>query len=92
MEVVYHLGLLDMKDELLAHTYVSTCAMPYINSEFMPRKVTVRPRVVPENCTNLGFLGQFVETGNDAVFTVESPVRTAIEVSVPVENSPVFAD
>ena len=78
-ELVYHLGLLDMKDELLAHTYVSTCAMPYINSEFMPRKVTDRPRVVPEGCTNLGFLGQFVETGNDAVFTVESSVRTAIE-------------
>ena len=78
-ELLYHLGLLDMKEELLAHTYVSTCMMPYINAEFMPRKVTDRPRVVPEGCTNLGFLGQFVEVQDDAVFTVETSVRTAME-------------
>ena len=78
-EFLYHLGLLDMKDELLAHTYVSTCMMPYINAEFMPRKVTDRPLVVPEGCTNLGFLGQFVEVQDDAVFTVETSVRTAME-------------
>jgi oleate hydratase len=78
-ELLYHLGLLDMKDELLAHTYVSTCMMPYINSQFMPRKVTDRPKVVPEECTNLGFIGQYVEVGLDAVFTVETSVRTAME-------------
>jgi len=78
-EFLYHLGLLDMKDELLAHTYVSTCMMPYINSQFMPRKVTDRPLVVPEGCNNLGFLGQFVEVQDDAVFTVETSVRTALE-------------
>ncbi len=53
--------------------------MPYINSEFMPRKVTDRPCGVPEGCTNLGFLGQFVEVQDDAVFTVETSVRTAME-------------
>jgi oleate hydratase len=78
-EFLYHLGLLDMKDELLAHTYVSTCMMPYINAEFMPRKVTDRPKVVPKGCTNLGFIGQFVEVQDDAVFTVETSVRTAME-------------
>jgi oleate hydratase len=78
-EFLYHLGLLDMKDELLAHTYVSICMMPYINAEFMPRKVSDHPRVVPEGCTNLGFLGQFVEVQDDAVFTVETSVRTAME-------------
>ncbi|RPI33830.1 MAG: oleate hydratase [Chloroflexota bacterium] len=78
-EFLYHLGLLEMKDELLAHTYVSTCMMPYINAEFMPRKVTDRPKVVPEGCTNLGFIGQFVEVQDDAVFTVETSVRTAME-------------
>lgn len=78
-EFLYHLGLLEMKDELLAHTYVSTCLMPYINSEFMPRKVTDRPLGVPEGCTNLGFIGQFVEVQDDAVFTVETSVRTAME-------------
>jgi oleate hydratase len=78
-EVLYHLGLLDMKDELFKHMYVSTCMMPYINSEFMPRKVTDRPKGVPEGCTNLGFIGQYVEVKNDAVFTVETSVRTAME-------------
>ena len=78
-EFLYHLGLLDMKDDLLAHTCVSTCMMPYINAEFMPRKVADRPKVVPEGCTNLGFIGQFVEVQDDAVFTVETSVRTAME-------------
>jgi oleate hydratase len=78
-EFLYHLGLLDMKDELLAHTYISTCMMPYINSEFMPRKITDRPLVVPEGCVNLGFIGQYVEVEGDAVFTVETSVRTAME-------------
>jgi oleate hydratase len=78
-EFLYHLGLLDMKNELLAHTYVSTCMMPYINSEFMPRKIADRPLVVPEGCVNLGFIGQYVEVEGDAVFTVETSVRTAME-------------
>jgi oleate hydratase len=34
---------------------------------------------VPEGCTNLGFIGQYVEVKDDAVFTVETSVRTAME-------------
>ncbi len=43
----------------------------------MPRAKGDRPRVVPEGCKNLGLIGQFVETNNDVVFTMESSVRTA---------------
>jgi oleate hydratase len=78
-ELLYHLDLLDMKDDLLKHTHISTCMMPYINSQFMPRKVIDRPLVVPEGCTNIGFIGQYVEVEDDAVFTVETSVRTAME-------------
>lgn len=78
-EVLYHLGLLGMKNDLFTHMHVSTCMMPYINSEFMPRGVADRPRVVPEGCVNIGFIGQYVEVESDAVFTVETSVRTAIE-------------
>jgi len=78
-ELLYHLGLLDMKDELLAHTYVSTCMMPYITSQFMPRKVTDRPKNVPDGSTNLAFVGQYVEIKDDVVFTVETSVRTGME-------------
>lgn len=77
-ELLYHLGMLDMKDELLAHTYVSTCMMPYITSQFMPRHIADRPLVVPNGCTNLAFIGQYVETPEDAVFTVETSCRTAM--------------
>ena len=33
--------------------------------------------MVPEGCTNLALRGQFVETSNDIIFTMESSVRTA---------------
>lgn len=78
-ELLYHLGLLDMKDELLAHTYMSTCMMPYVTSQFMPRKVSDRPKNVPDGCTNLAFIGQYVEIPDDVVFTVETSVRTGLE-------------
>lgn len=79
IELLYHLGLLDMKDELLAHTYMSTAMMPYITSQFMPRKVSDRPKNVPDGCTNLAFIGQYVEVPDDVVFTVETSVRTGLE-------------
>ena len=52
--------------------------MPYITSQFMPRKVSDRPKVVPDGCVNLAFIGQFVELPGDVVFTVETSVRTAM--------------
>lgn len=79
LEILYHFDMLDIKDELLQHTHISTCMMPYITSQFMPRKSTDRPRVVPEGCTNLAFIGQFVEVPGDVVFTIETSVRTPLE-------------
>jgi oleate hydratase len=78
-EILYHFNLMDMKDEVLAHAHVSTCMMPYITSQFMPRTATDRPRIVPEGCTNLAFIGQFVEVPGDVVFTIETSVRTPLE-------------
>lgn len=99
-EFLYHLGMLDMKDDLLAHSYISTCMMPYITSEFMPRKIADRPKIVPDGCTNLAFIGQYVETPEDAVFTVETSVRTAMQAVYsltkvdkdPIEVNPTFYD
>lgn len=53
--------------------------MPYCTSQFMPRKLGDRPKVVPDGCTNLALLGQFVEIDDDVVFTVETSVRTGLE-------------
>jgi oleate hydratase len=52
--------------------------MPYITSQFSPRHIADRPQVVPAGCVNLAFMGQFVELPGDAVFTVETSVRTAM--------------
>ena len=38
-----------------------TAALPYITSQFMPRKVSDRPKVIPDGCVNLAFLGEYVE-------------------------------
>ena len=85
-EFLYHLNMLDIKDELLKNTYVSTCMMPYITSQFMPRKESDRPCIVPEGCTNLAFIGQYVEVPADVVFTVETSVRTPLEAVYKLTN------
>ncbi len=76
-ELCYHLGIVDQLEKIAANTKVRLALMPYITAEFMPRAAGDRPHPVPEGCTNLGLLGQFVETRNDVVFTMESSVRTA---------------
>ncbi len=77
-ELLYHCGLQDNIDQILAHAAVTTAAMPYVTSEFMPRRVADRPKVIPDGCVNLAFVGQFVELTGDVVFTVETSVRTAM--------------
>lgn len=79
LEILYHFNMLDIKDEVLAHAHISTCMMPYITSQFMPRTCLDRPKVVPEGCTNIAFIGQFVEVPGDVVFTIETSVRTPLE-------------
>ena len=78
VELLYNCGLKDKIDPVLAHSTVSTAMMPYITSQFMPRKISDRPKVIPEGCVNLAFIGQFVELPLDVVFTVETSVRTAL--------------
>ena len=76
-ELCQHLGIVDYLEDVKANTIVRTAYMPYITSMFMPRAKGDRPEVIPAGCTNLGLVGQFVETHNDIVFTMESSVRTA---------------
>ena len=77
-EMLYHCGLEDKIDQILEHSYVSIAAMPYITSQFMPRHIADRPKVIPDGCVNLAFIGQYVELPGDVVFTVETSVRTAM--------------
>lgn len=76
-ELFFHL-----RQELLGKTVIPTancipCMMPYITSQFMPRKKGDRPAVVPEGAVNYAFIGQFCELPEDVVFTVEYSVRSA---------------
>jgi oleate hydratase len=77
-ELLYHLGYIDKYQEMLPHTKIITTMMPYVTSQFMPRGLHDRPQIIPEGCTNLAFIGQFVELEGDVVFTVETSVRTAM--------------
>jgi oleate hydratase len=78
-ELIYHCGMPpEQIERTLEHSSVSTSMMPYITSQFMPRKISDRPKVIPDGCVNLAFIGQFVELPLDVVFTVETSVRTAL--------------
>lgn len=77
-EFLYYCGLEDKMDEIISHCIAIPTIMPYITSQFMPRKIKDRPEVIPNGSTNLAFIGQFVELEGDVVFTVETSVRTAM--------------
>jgi oleate hydratase len=76
-ELCHHLGIEEKLEDIAARTKVRTALMPYITSQFMRRAAGDRPHPVPEGCTNLGLIGQFVETRNDIIFTMETSIRTA---------------
>jgi len=76
-ELCYHLGIEGQIDAVVANTKARLALMPYITAMFMPRAAGDRPHVVPAGCTNLALMGQFVETSNDIIFTMDSSIRTA---------------
>jgi len=76
-ELCYHLAIADQIDAVAANTKARLSLMPYITAMFMPRAAGDRPHVVPAGCTNLALMGQFVETANDIIFTMDSSIRTA---------------
>ncbi|WP_294155839.1 oleate hydratase [uncultured Clostridium sp.] len=78
MELLYHLHLIDKKEEILKDIInVIPCMMPYINAQFQARKMSDRPPVVPKGSTNFAMISQFVEIPEDMVFTEEYSVRAA---------------
>ncbi|CAL6046095.1 Myosin-cross-reactive_antigen [Hexamita inflata] len=63
--------------ELVHDVTCLPCVMPFITAQFMPRTVSDRPKPVPDNAVNFGFISQFVEIPFDTVFTVEYSTRAA---------------
>lgn len=76
-EILGHLQFAGAAEQILARANCIPCLMPFITSQFLPRKRGDRPEVVPEGWKNLAFTGQFCELPNDTVFTVEYSVRSA---------------
>ena len=54
-----------------------TSIMPYIDSQFQPRRPGDRPNVIPAGYENFAFVSQFAEVPDDVVFTIEYSVRAA---------------
>ncbi len=77
LELCYHFGFQNKAQKILKSTTCIPCMMPYITSQFMPRKDGDRPQVVPTESENFAFLGQFCEMPEDIVFTIEYSVRSA---------------
>ncbi len=78
IELLHHLHLEDQIDEIMEDVVnVIPCMMPYIDSQFQPRKMSDRPKVVPEGSTNFAMISQFVDIPEDMVFTEEYSVRAA---------------
>ena len=78
IELLHHLHFEDKQEEIM-NTIVNVipCMMPYIDAQFQPRKMSDRPKVVPEGSTNFAMISQFVEIPEDMVFTEEYSVRAA---------------
>lgn len=77
-ELLHHLHFEEDMDEIMKDVInVIPCMMPYIDSQFQPRAMSDRPKVVPDGSTNLAFISQFVEIPEDMVFTEEYSVRAA---------------
>lgn len=76
-ELCHHLKITDKQHDYFDTANCIPCMMPFIDSQFMPRKPGDRPEIVPEGATNFAFIGQFSEQANDCVFTVEYSVRSA---------------
>ncbi len=76
-ELVCHLGFDKDLDRIKEVTVSIPMTLPYATSQFSPRKISDRPRVVPRGSKNLALLGQFVEIPDDCVFLVDYSTRSA---------------
>lgn len=77
-ELICHLNMQDEWNTILENVInVIPCYMPYINAQLMPRNMSDRPQIIPEDSTNFAMIGQFVEIPDDMVFTEEYSVRAA---------------
>lgn len=76
-ELCGQLRLTEEQRTWFASARIVPCRMPFITSQFMPRKPGDRPDVRPPGARNFAIIGQYCELPRDCVFTVEYSVRSA---------------
>lgn len=74
-ELLWHLGF--PSESILNHSITMPCVMPRRTASLLPRSYGDRPKVLPENITNLAVIGQFVEIPNETTVSMEYGVRGA---------------
>lgn len=70
-------GHFNFDESVIDQAICIPCRMPYITSQFMPRRKSDRPLPVPKSSRNLAFVSQYVEIPKDCVFTIEYSIRAA---------------
>jgi len=76
-ELCKHLRFDEHLEKIRKTAVCIPCMMPYITSQFLPRKQNDRPRIIPKKSANFALIGQYCEIPRDMVFTVEYSVRSA---------------
>lgn len=94
-EIIHHLRFEHKLNEIMKSTTCIPCMLPFITSQFMPRTMSDRPKVVPECSKNFAIIGQFCEIPEDIVFTLEYSVRSAQTavytlLGKPEKTTPIF--
>ncbi|KAA8649601.1 hypothetical protein EYZ11_005964 [Aspergillus tanneri] len=74
-EVLSHFGISHEQFRDTATTI--PCGEPLGTAAFLTRSEGDRPLVIPENTTNIAFIGQFAELPEDTTLSMEYSVRTA---------------
>ena len=76
-ELSGHLRLNQQQRAWFKGARILSSRMPFITSQFMPRRPGDRPDVRPGGAQNYAVIGQYCELPRDCVFTVEYSVRSA---------------
>ncbi|MBU1169965.1 MAG: oleate hydratase, partial [Proteobacteria bacterium] len=94
-EMCYQFGFMKDLPEIIQSSDVNSYMLPYVTSKFLPRTMFDRPPVVPENSTNVAFLGQHTEIPEECVFlvnysTLSSEIAVYTLLNVDKKVTPVY--
>lgn len=65
------------EEEIIRDSITIPCFLPRMTATLLPRAVSDRPQIIPENMTNLALIGHFVEIPDEVVGTAGYGVKAA---------------